>query len=197
MKLNFKNLFRKKPNPFPLQDGKYRIIEAFELEGEKYYQFDNTFDMPAGRALSALTFYEEFRMRCTHEYLQKHVRAVELILSDPKKINLSTIVVLNNNLKERLSLVPFPEHLYRLASVNFFILPDENPYSYDFAYNQKKIAKWKKTPGTLDFFLTNPMKDLLPSLNTHGTDFNTFFQTLDQVNNLHQKDLRTVLSKEG
>ncbi len=91
-------------------------------------------------------------MRCTREYLDKHIRATELVLQcKGGKPDLPTLVQLNTNLKERLNLAPFPDYIYKLASVIFFDAT-EVPYSYDFKYNEGKIARWKKDPEMLDFF---------------------------------------------
>ncbi|MBA3830086.1 MAG: hypothetical protein H0X33_14185 [Taibaiella sp.] len=178
--------------PFLLEN-KYRVIPAFELNGVYYYQFDSAFEIPAGRALTSLTIYEEFNQRCTKEYLQKHCKAVEIILSDPKKINLNALALINYNLKERLDMVQLPEHVYKLASVMFFD-KTESPYSYDFNYNQKKIKAWTEADGTLDFFLKTPFKELLPSLMLQQKSAGTFFNVAEKVDALHQKDLQAVLS---
>lgn len=192
--MNFlKKLFQRTPKTFVLDD-KYRVVEAFELRGVTYFQFDDAFKIPTERALRALTIYEEFRMNCDKDYLDKHVRAVELILSDPKKINLNAIVLLNNNLKERLNLTKFPDHIYKLASVIFFD-KTEAPYGYDPEYNKKKIEKWKEADGVLDFFLKGPLSTLIPSLQLPADSSSMYFQIADQVDMLHRNDLQEVLSK--
>lgn len=169
------------------------VKEAFVLSGTTYFMFDDAFRIPSGRAMAALTIYEELRMRCSQEYLEKHCKAMELLLSDPKKININAIAIINRNLKERLNLAPFPEHIYKLASVVFFD-PSESPYSYDYGYNQKKIAKWKASEGTLDFFLKTQMSALIPSLTLLGDNAQTFFQVSEQVDKSHQTDLQEALS---
>jgi hypothetical protein len=186
---------RNKPRPFLLEN-KYRVIPAFELHGVTYYQFDNAFDTPSGRALTALTIYEEFNQRCDKEYLKLHCKAVDKILSSRDKINLTTLVLIHHNLKERLEMVQLPEHIYKLASVLFFD-KTESPYSYDFAYNDKKIKRWKEAEGTLDFFLRQPFKDLMPSTMLRSRDAQTYFNVAEKVNELHQTDLQELISKEG
>lgn len=177
-------------------ENKHRVSEAFKLDGITYYMFDNSFEIPSGRGLCALTIYEEFDQRCTKEYLKAHVRATELILSDPKKININLLAVINRNLKERLELAVFPEHIYKLASVIFFD-DTESPYSYDFQYNNKKIEKWKAAGGTLDFFMKTPLKDLIPSLRLQGPNAQTFFQVADEIDKLHRSDLQEILSSKA
>lgn len=186
--------------PFPrkiksyLLEGQYRVVEAFKLNGVTYYHFDDQFKLPSGRGLCALTIYEEFNMRATREYLELHCRAVEKILSDPKKINIQAIAIINKNLQERLQLALFPDHIYKLASVVFFD-KTESPYNYDYGYNAKKIERWKAAGGTLDFFLKTPLKDLIPSLKLPETNVERYFQVANEVDRMHQQELQEILSR--
>lgn len=189
-----KKIFQRKPKVFVLEN-KYRVVEAFELKGVKYFMFDDAFKVPTSRAMAALTIYEEFRMRVDKDYLEKHIRAMEIILSDPKKMDISTIAVLNKNLKERLALAPMPDYIYRLASVIYFDA-SESPYSYDYAYNTKKIQKWREADGTLDFFMTKPLAGLMPFLDSADHNSKMYFQVAEKVNELHRKDLQEVLSRQ-
>lgn len=180
-------------------DSKYRVVVAFNFMGEDYYQFDSAFDLPTGRAMAALTIYDELRMKCDKEYLEMHIKAVEHILSGGstgKTISIQKLAVINNNLKERVNLVPFPDYIYKLASVTFFT-KEESPYNYDPVYNDKKITKWKGAPGTLDFFLRGPLKGLIPYLPEPGPALDMYLKTAQAADQLHQSDLRTVLSKRS
>lgn len=177
---------RRKAKFYKLPNGEV-AVEAFKHNGKVYYHFTDTFKMPPGRALCALAIYEELRMRCTRDYLEKHIRATELILSGQKgKIDLNTLVLINANLKERLQLAPFPDHIYKLASVTFFD-ETESPFSYDFAYNQKKIEEWKRDPQILDFFLQTQFKDLMPRSTTSGISAQTYFNIAAQVEQIHRQ----------
>ncbi len=174
-----------------------KATEAFRHNGKVFYKFNDSFKMPSGRCICALAIYSELQMRCTEEYLKKHVRAMELLLSPAdKRLRLGEIAQLNQNLKDRLALAPFPDHIYKLASVTFFD-ESENPFSYDFAYNQKKIDAWKKDPAMLDFFLQTQFQDLMPSLNSQELDSKTFFQVSQQIDTLHQKSLSDIISKNN
>lgn len=185
--------FKHKPKSYMLNE-QYKVTEAFKApDGTIYYQFDDQMKLPSGRGLCALTIYEEFNMRATREYLELHCRAVEKILSDPKKINIQAIAIINKNLQERLNLAMFPDHIYKLASVIFFD-KTESPYNYNYAYNKKKIEKWKASGGMLDFFLKTPLKDLIPSLQSLGQNADRYFQVAEQVDSLHQQELQEVLS---
>jgi hypothetical protein len=184
----FKKRFRSR-----LLDEKYSIVEAFKLGGTTYYMFDQTAEVPTGRMLAALAVYTEMEMKVDKEYLELHTRAMEKLLSDPKKINVMYIAQLNLNLKERLELMPLPDFVYKLASVIFFD-KTESPISYSFEYNKAKIAEWKKSGDTLDFFLSRLSSELIPSLKPATGSTRTFFQVAEQVAGIHLTDLTKILS---
>ena len=188
----FYRLFYRKPKFF-LVDNKSKAVEAFTSLGTKYYMFEDPINMPSGRAFTALAFNEEFKMRCTAEYLKLHCRAVDKILGDPKKVNLTLIFELHRNLKERVELVPIPDHIYKLASVVFFD-ESESPYAYDFNYGQKKIDQWKSNPEILDFFLSTPLTDLMPSLKSESIALKTFLPLVEQMDKSHHSKLQEIVS---
>jgi hypothetical protein len=190
--MNWKKIFRKRFRS-RLLDNKYKVVEAFQLGGTTYYMFDQTAEVPTGRMLAALAVYTEMEMKVDKEYLELHTRAMEKLLSDPKKINVMYIAQLNLNLKERLELMPLPDFVYKLASVIFFD-KTESPYSYSFDYNKKKIEEWKKSGDTLDFFLSRLSSELIPSLKPATGNTRTFFQVAEQVAGIHLTDLTKILS---
>lgn len=182
-------LFRHKLKSY-LSDEKFKVVEAFKLNGKKYFMYEDQTKAPTGRQLSALAIYEEFNMRCTRDYLLAHVKAMEVLLNS-NPIKLTVIAQINQNLKERLGLAILPDHVYKLASVTYFD-ETESPYSYDYQYNNKKIEEWKVSGGTLDFFMKTPLKDLIPSLGSLGGSAETFFQVAEMIDNLHRTDLQEV-----
>ncbi len=121
---------------------------------------------------------------------------MEKLLSDPKKISISHIVQLNLNLKERLALAPFPDHMYKLASVIFFD-KNESLYSYDYDYNKAKIEKWKAAGGTLDFFSRTPLREIIPSLNMPERDTQTYSTVSKMVSQIHQELLTDLSQDDG
>ena len=186
--------FKSKKLKSYLIDNKFKLVLAFEHGGHKYYQFENAFDMSTGRGLQALTIYEEFSMRCDRSYLEKHVKAIEILLNDPKAIKIGKIAEIHANLRERIALAPFPDHIYKLASVMFFD-ESESPYSYDGAYNVKKIAAWRADPEMLPFLVTVPLKDLMPFTDTASENLKTYFKVSEAVNAMHQDRLSEELSR--
>jgi hypothetical protein len=190
--MNWKKLFRKRFRT-RLLDEKYRLVEAFKLGGTTYYMFDQAAEVPTGRMLATLAIYTEMEMRCDREYLDLHTKAMEKLLSDPKKINVMYIAQLNLNLKERLELMLLPDFVYKLASVIFFD-ETESPYSYDFVYNKTKIENWKKSSETLDFFLSRLASELIPSLKPAVGSTRTFFQVSEQIDVIHRTAVTKILS---
>lgn len=186
--------FRSKKLKSYLIDNKYKIALAFEHNGKKYFQFENAFDMSTGRGLQALTIYEEFSMRCDRAYLEKHVKAIEILLNDPKTIKFGTVVEIHANLRDRLNLAPYPDHIYKLASVMFFD-ETESPFSYDGAYNQKKIAEWRADPEMLPFLVKVPLKELMPFTDIASENLKTYFRVNEAVNEMHTEKILDVLSK--
>lgn len=180
-----------------LIDKKYKIEEAFVLGNVQYYQFTTVTDMPTSRGLSSLMIFDEFKMKCDDRFLRLHVRAVNEILSGEKgKINLNYLRDLTRNIEERMGLAAIPEHIYKLASVYFFDAT-ESIYEYSYEYGQKKIALWKTQPDTLGFFLTQPLKTLLPFSDMPSKDVLTYLTIAEQIAETHRKDLVDILSRKG
>lgn len=190
---HLRRLFSRKVRAYKIDE--HLVTEAFKFDGVTYYHFDDTFKMPSGRGMMALTIYEEFNMRVTADYLDKHIRAMEILLDDPQKISIRNIIRLNENLKERRNLALLPDHIYRLASVLFFD-ENESPYVYDQAYNEKKIQRWRSSEGVLDFFLKQPLKDLIPFSDMPAANAATYFETAEKIDQIHRSDLQQVLSRK-
>ena len=188
-----RSFFKHKLKPY-LVDEKYKVIPAFLLGGTDYWMFDSTTEVPTGRFFAAMGIYAEMEMNCNKEYLETHVRAMDKILSDPKKISIKNVLQLNTNLKERLDLMPMEDYIYKLASVIFFD-KTESLYSYDYDYNAAKIKRWKAAGGTLGFFSATPLKELVPSLSLPEKDTLTYLSVTKMINETHQALLTGILSE--
>lgn len=188
--------WQKKKQPFKsyLVDGKYKIVEAFIHEGVSYRMFENPVDVPVARMYAVNGIYAEMEMKCDKEYLEAHCKAIDKILNENKKgINVTYLAQINLNLKERLSLTPMPNFVYKLASAVFFD-ETESELSYDWEYNEKKIARWKKDPKLLDFFLHRLASELIPSLAPLKGNSQINFQIAEKIDKIHRDDLTKVLS---
>jgi hypothetical protein len=187
-------MFKHKLKPY-LVDGKYKVIPAFHYLGVDYWMYDSALEIPTGRFFAAMGVYTEMEMNCNKEYMLSHCKAMEKLLSDPKKISLQYIMQLNINLRERLDLMPMPDYIYKLASVVFFD-KSESLYSYDYEYNKKKIEIWKAAGGSLDFFSKTPLAELVPSLNMPEKDTQTYLTVTNMVAEIHRKLHTDILLEE-
>lgn len=169
------------------------IKHAFSVAGTDYYQFDDVFNIPYERGLMALAIYEETRMNCSREYLEKHVEVTKELLSS-RNIDIYKINQLNEQLKERLDISFDTSLLYKLASVVFFD-KNENPSLYEPEYCDKKIEFWKQHKGIADFFLQKPLLELIPFLQNVEFDLETYSGMIDQIDNIHLERLRLLKSK--
>jgi hypothetical protein len=190
MELNF---WKKKPR-LPKVKPEHRIIEAFEVKGVKYFRFDcEVGNMPYQRGLEALVFYEQVRMRCTREYLQEHIKALDTLLRS-SKIDIYKINQLNRNLNDRVNWVVESDSLYNLASVVFFDAT-ESPYHFDHDYNKKKVEKWKQYGNELnDFFLQKPLETFIPFLATSNENLQPYLKVVEELNREQMKLIRAILS---
>lgn len=189
----FKKLLMKRKRFEVMPQHKDRIKLAFVHDGIEYFMFDDIMKMPTSRGLHALDIYDEFSMRCTRDFLVRHCDAVETILTNPKKMDMPKLAILYKNLRDRLMMLPLPDHIFRLASVVFFD-KTEDPYNFSRKYANEKVERWKQDPNALAFFLRTPLTDLIPFLDLQRVDLHTFSAVVDQVNRLH---LSEVLSKSS
>jgi hypothetical protein len=186
---------RKHKHDLPtFQDINLPIEYGFTAAGKDYYRFVDPFNLPPVRGLKAVTFYEEARMRCSIEYLQRHTEAMEAILTDPAKIDIFKIKQLNDQLKERIMWkMPEVELMYKLASVVYFD-KSEHPANYDFVYNEKKIAGWKQEGSAFDFFMQEPLRILMPFMSEPEESLQKYSLMLQEVNAIHLGNISSLLS---
>lgn len=174
---------------------KYRITKAFECGGIEYYQFDDVFNLPYQRGLTAITFFREMQMNCDRDFLMSFCDAkanigqkiIDSMSVKNNKLDLNkTIALLNQsaqldiNLKERVAMITDADLIYKLASVVFFD-KSESPTHYEHGYNQKKIEHWKKNASMYDFFLQMPVQQLVPFLKQSEGDTHTYLQRITEM----------------
>ena len=145
----------------------YPIELAFELDGVRYYKYVDPNNMPAGRMLAALKFYIPLQTNCDKVYLTALKDGLKEVLTDKEKISLDKAFKLIAHFEERLEWELTPEAVLQYASV-VYMDENENPETYDDAYNEKKIERWKKHGEQYAFFLTEPITTLIPFLKSAG-----------------------------
>lgn len=158
--------------------------------------FDDQIEVPTGRQFAALMVYSEMEMRCDREYLELHCKAMDKLLSDPKKIQIGYIAQINMNLKDRLNLMVTPDFIYKLASIVFFD-ENESPYRYDEKHCEQKIQRWKEEGATLDFFLKTPLTSLVPSLKAQEGVSPIYLGIAEAVARTHLERLTGILSEKA
>src|SRR6186713_2457699 len=127
---------------------------CFESGGIDYFKFINDFNIPIERAFAAMDIYTEYDERVQRV---EHQSAYKAILECLKKAEVGKAFVICDNVLERKEHITNIDLIYKLASVLYFD-KNENPYRYDVAYNQKKIATWKADKDIESFFLKLPIK---------------------------------------
>lgn len=168
----------------------HHISWAFDCGDVSMFRFTDDFNVPPERAFDAMTVYDEYDMRCEKDFLTWHTNAVDkLLLSNP--VNIYEIKKINDQLRERLQLLFTPRLLKKLATVYYFD-ESENPYKWDAAYAEKKIDMFDRMGDS--FFLSKPIKDLLPSYNLSDEDLLTFSRICQQIDLVHLESLSTILS---
>jgi len=187
------NLLKKltKKNDYPAAN--YDTTFVFTSGGIDYYEFTDFNNTPALRGLKTMVFYEEFRMKCTLDFLKLHTEAIDNILSK-KTIDIFAIKKLNDQLKQRLDLALDTELLYKIGSVVYFD-KKENIEDYDFGYNAAKIEHWKKNEGA-DFFLQRPWIKLLPVLEDFPGSLQAYSRMVERLNQFHLESLLPNLPEQ-
>lgn len=179
----------KLPDFWKLQPG-HDVVFAFESDGIQYYKFANDFNIPCERAFAAITFYEEYSLRCTAEFIEISLKATETALLSNDK---PTALALIQQILERKKWIIEPETVLKLASVVFFDIT-ENCYSFNYDYAKTKIQRWQKAANkdVLGFFLQTPLADLIPSFNSGQIDLKTYSNA---INKLSAKQYEKILGQ--
>ena len=207
LKSFIRNLLYKQPNKL-FKDAQMVIVDAFTLDGKRYFMPQSIDELPAERAMYFHLYYEEFRMRCDREYLEAHNKAVtnqcnkinELFNAESGKVNipevlkhLSNIQMLTTQIDERLKYIIHPDHVLKIASVVIFD-ENEHPAKYDVAYNQKKIELWKKK-SICQQLLEIPFLKLIAFTDDAKNNFQTYSEEMDRLTELNWEQVLSNLSE--
>ncbi len=189
---------RKDVNPKDyFKDSKHIIVYAFSIGERHYFRFDDVFNIPYQRGLQCIVYYKELGMNVDAEFLVAHTQAFDNALKQPK-ITIDTLIELkklNDQLKQRMSLPKEPELMYKLASVVYFD-QNERPEVYEFKYGENKIKSWKQNVSMQSFFLSKPLRELIPYLEHAGADLITFSRLTEKATKEHLDNLLPMLSEE-
>jgi hypothetical protein len=178
---NLKNCFKNSP---PTYKADYPLQFVFNCGGIDYFEFVDKNNLPYERGLEALTFYQEMQNGVTNDYIKNYNTAMSKLLSDPKKINLNEIIKLQMRFEERCNFIISKDIIYKVASVAF-VDKSEPLTRYDFKANEKKIKNWKENAGD-SFFLSMPIKKLVPFLAKSGDTSLTYLAIVEKVEQIQQ-----------
>lgn len=183
----------------------HHIEHGFSADGVAYFHFTDTFNIPVERAMDALHIYQEFKNRTDDEFLKAHCSAKqELYKKNP--IDVFALKKLDDQLQERLEMALPPSRIIERMSSVYYFDESENPYKFDRAHGDKKIKAWREADAegeivnadgekeSLDFFLSMPIKDLIPSFDLSNIDFQNYLKIADMMDGIHLQTIYRNLS---
>jgi len=148
------------------------IEKAFECGNVDYFKFVNEFNIPSQRALVYLDIQAELGQKIDNKYLESYFDSVLIAIN---KGNLTDVAYLTKLAKQRQENITILDTWYKIASVLYFD-SNENPYNYDYEYNEKKIANWKRNGSALSFFLQTHLNGLVTFLNFSEKDMKDYLK---------------------
>ncbi len=176
-------------------DTRYILIYGFSVGDRHYFRFDDPLSMGYDRALKTLVYYKEIDMNVDRDLIKAHTEAFDNVLKQPV-ITIDSLIELkklNDQLAARLVLPKEPDLAYKLAAVVFFD-QYENPDIYEFKYGEAKIRNWKKNTELKDFFLSKPIRELIPYLQYAEENIESFSRMTAQHTSEYLENLFKQLS---
>lgn len=137
-----------------------KIELAFTSGGKKFYRFIAEYQMPTGRYKWVMNYLREVDLRIDLSTMKAYMaEIIKCIDGSKKQIDLINVFKIVTSIQSRLELAFEPETIKRLASVTYF---DDTEDLSDFSMQKgEEKRKWWDKHNTLDFFLTNPISELL------------------------------------
>ncbi len=176
-----------------------KIEYAFTSGSVHFFRFISEPYIPYTRANAALDIYEELEWGISPAFLQKHIQAVDSVLTDPKNKTkeqlLAKLAVLNSHLKERFGLATNLTLRMKLATVLYFD-ETEDITTYNYQYGVAKAKHWAESHDIPDFFLKLPILNFLPSLQDWEQNLATLMRA-EAIKAIHHLEVVTMLSTPG
>jgi hypothetical protein len=159
------------------------IQHGFTSGGEHYYYIKDVGDSPCDRAMTMLDMIDRWENRCSPEYLKAFVLSLKEYTT--KQLDLSEVYKLINELDERINFaIPSQDIVWMLMSVMFFD-ENESPFKYDPEYSSEKIKTWKSNKDVPDFFLIQPLKELLTLPDLSPIVLNGYLKAMNLMSKKH------------
>lgn len=142
------------------------IVPAFECGSVTYYEFENVFNEPAMRGLSALDIYNDMEKKIDNAQLIQTFEAIRKLLrvkgaTGGLEVDIFKVDELCSLSLDKLKWVVNIALVERLASVLYFD-DTEDPREHDMEYGDKKIARWRLEPGLSEMFKKKSLKSFIP-----------------------------------
>lgn len=175
----------------------HHISYAFTCGETHYFNFTDAFSIPSNRAHDAIFVYQQYKGLDYEALKETQAAKKNLYLKNP--ISIFELKKLDDQIDEMLEMVLPPSRMAALLASVYYFDETENPYSYDRAYGEKKIEKWMNNPLTIDgeptdFFLSPPIRNLMPLLELPEEDFQTSLKIRDLIDEQHLKTIFSSLS---
>jgi hypothetical protein len=197
MKKLLRKLFvKEQPRNIYHPDYADKIVPAVTIDGTRYYSFKDELDMPYGRYQYLATFLQAIELRMDLKTLNAYVDRIEAALSlDKGKIKLGDAVIALTQLRTRTKILFDIELAYNIASCVYFT-EDEILNSYSMEANKNKIEAWRRS-GSLDFFMSQPVKRLLGLGDLSTSDLMIYLSKTQPIMDELNLAMRQVISKEN
>lgn len=183
-----------KPIKFAFNISEGKLTEKPSKIGVNFFEFVDFNEMPLKRALYSLNYLNEVSQKLTKERLIAYIDSIlgEMDKPDGSANKIRKILF---SLQERAELIFEPESVYKLASVVYFT-EQENPNDYSPKQGFQNIDIFR-TVKDHDFFLSMPIKKLLPQTNLSDDDLVKYLKAAKKINQEELKSVQSTLSKEA
>lgn len=186
--------FVKDPKEITVHPKYGKSIEyKFSIGKKHYYKLLNQDEYYNNRGKFLIWFANEAEMKVTKDILIDFMDAIIgcYDVKEGESVNMGKPLTIAQEVKYRTEWLFEPDSLYRLASCVYFTLDEDIRY-YDWEYNKKKIARFKKKEMLYYFFL---------NLMTMQGEFSSFSevdfkQYLSGVQKVIEKQIE-IISKTG
>jgi len=191
----FKKYFPDKKLTVFSVDERDKVIFVTTWGGKDYYRYKDNIDMRYGRYIYLATFLQAVETRMSLEVLEKYIEGLEANLSGGKgHIDIGQSLIILKQLRTRTRLVFDEELAYNLASCVFFT--DNEPLdSYSMELNKKKIEEWRAS-GALNFFMLEPVRQLLGLTDLSEADLITYLATTRPILKDLSQAMQIAISSE-
>lgn len=172
-----------------------KVVPAERWKGVQYYRYKDNVDMRYGRYIYLATFIQAVETRMSLEVLEAYLTQLETNLGGGKgHIDIGSSLIILKQIRTRTRIIFDEELAYNLASCVYFT-DDEPLDTYSMEHNKKKIEAWRAS-GALNFFMLEPVRQLLGLTNISETDLIKYLNTTKPIIEGLRQAMQTPSSSE-